>query len=84
MPTVTNLRFTSSVEEMDALPTGSVIAEISELDAPAIACKDRWGFWRFSVENERAWSSAEIQDGRQKLAILYVPKSAPHSGGNNQ
>ena len=47
--------------EADALPVGSIIADVTEPDAPATACKAARGDWQFLGEDpERRWWSSEI------------------------
>jgi hypothetical protein len=63
----------------DALPVGSIIADITEPDAPATACKAARGDWQFLGDDpdRRYWSSEvfppEDAETDLKIVLLYEP-----------
>jgi hypothetical protein len=64
------------------LPVGSIIADITEPDAPAVACKAARGDWQFLGEGDRRYWSSEIfpsgdSEIHLRIVLLYQP---PWSG----
>lgn len=67
-----------SAEQADALPIGSIIAEITEPDAPAVACKNRHGFWQFLGDaSNRVYGSREMFPTVLSVVLLYTPTPVP-------
>lgn len=65
----------STIDELEALPIGSVIAYIGdEPDAPAVACRAVRG-WQFlgDKETDRVYHSGELTPVREPLWVLYTP-----------
>ena len=72
--------------EADALPVGSVIADIYEPDSPAVACKAARGDWQFLGEDpeRRYWSQEILPKGadsprRFRVVLLWSPEWAQRS-----
>jgi hypothetical protein len=66
----------SKVDDLRALPVGSVIAEVGEPTAPAIACKTARGQWQFLGNDSTMRASEDIYtDGHPtlRLVVLYNP-----------
>jgi hypothetical protein len=74
-------RFTRirTVAEADALPVGSIIADITEPNAPAVACKTARGDWQFLGDDplRRYWSQEILPtSGRLRIVLLWKPEWA--------
>lgn len=72
------MRTLQSIEDLDALPLGAVIAEMSEPDAPAVACRAVRG-WQFLGDlDDRRYTSDAIWPGAEsisRLTVLYDPRT---------
>ncbi|WP_022886383.1 hypothetical protein [Glaciibacter superstes] len=67
----------STVEELDALPVGSVILDLgpnrSLANAPVVACKTAHGDWTVMGGNpERRWQSYEIARDAEGSVLIVV------------
>ena len=70
----------TTVEELDALPVGSVVVDPFDEkgDAPVVACKAARGDWGVMGDDpERRWWSHEVFDvSHGRLLAVYVPGGA--------
>ena len=69
-------------EAADALPAGSVIADVTEPDAPATACKAARGDWQFLGEDpeRRYWSSEILPANKCRIILLWRPEWGARRG----
>jgi len=73
------MRTLQSVEDLDDLPVGAVIAELTEPDSPAVACRGLRG-WQFlgkadatiRYTSDAIWPGAE---STSRLTVLYDPRT---------
>lgn len=66
-------RTVSSVKQLEDLPVGSIIAELSEPDAPALACKAVRGWQFLGGDPERRYISSSIyEDGHPSLRLVVL------------
>lgn len=67
-------RIITTVEELDSLPVGSIVAMIgSEPDSPAVACRAARG-WQFLGEDpERRYLSSSVMPASEPITVLHNP-----------
>ena len=67
-------RTVTTVEELDKLPVGSIVAMIgSEPDSPAVACRAVRG-WQFLGEDpERRYLSSSLMPAPEPITVLHHP-----------
>lgn len=68
-----------TVAQADELPVGSIIADITEPDAPATACKAARGDWQFLGDDpdRRYWSSEILPVSENiRIVLLWHPRYA--------
>lgn len=72
-------RTITTVEELEALPVGSVIADLYDDrgDAPIVLCKANNGEWAALTTGTRMgipwWASRDIAHVARRLRVLHVP-----------
>ena len=73
-PTGDLLRVLHTPDELDELPIGSVIADITEPDSPAVACKAVRG-WQFLNDDpdRRYEATAMLPAPKLKIVVLWRP-----------
>jgi len=69
------IRITTAAAAND-LPVGSIIADITEPDAPAAACKAARGDWQFLGDdpNRRYWSTEILPADKCRIVLLWSPE----------
>lgn len=72
------MRTLQSLEDLDDLPVGAVIAELTEPDSPAVACRAVRGWQFLGGLDDRRYTSDAIWPGAEsasRLTVLYDPRT---------
>ena len=71
------MRTLESLQQLDFLPVGSVIADVSIPNAPAVACRAVLG-WQFLGDlDDRRYNSDALWSEDVRIDVLYEPEFDP-------
>lgn len=63
----------TTLEELDALPVGSIVADLNEPDAPAVACRAVRGWQMLGDDPDRRYFSSDLAPAAIPLTVLHRP-----------